>query len=228
MLLLGIDTCGATGSVALCRFADDAGQYPSADKLEVLSEAELPGKSYSALLLLTVREMLEQAGRRLSDLSALVVVNGPGSFTGVRVGVSAAKGLAESTGLPVIAVSRLAVLAAKAGKGMVCAAIDAGRGEFYAGFYGDGGPGREALVGRVEILAQAGEGIRFVVCEAAAAESLALLEPLLVEAPTAAEAVRSAWPRMAERDFDDVVRLDGNYLRRSDAEIFAKTRPAPV
>jgi len=228
MQLLGIDTCGATGSVALCRYVEEAGQLPSAESLQVLEEAELPGKSYSALLLLTVREMLERAGLRLSDLSALVVVNGPGSFTGVRVGVSAAKGLAESTGLPVIAVSRLAVLAAKGGKGVVCAAIDAGRGEFYAGFYGDGGPDREALVGRVEILAQVGEGIQFVVCEASAAESLALLKPLVVDAPTAAEAVRCAWPRMAERDFDDVVRLDGNYLRRSDAEIFAKAKPAPV
>jgi tRNA threonylcarbamoyladenosine biosynthesis protein TsaB len=110
----------------------------------------------------------------------------------------------------------------------VCAAIDAGRGEFYAGFYGDEEPGREALAGRVELLAQVGEGIRFVVCEAAAAESLALLEPVLVDAPKAAEAVRCAWPRLAERDFDDVVRLDGNYLRRSDAEIFAKAKPAPV
>jgi tRNA threonylcarbamoyladenosine biosynthesis protein TsaB len=220
MLLLGIDTCGTTGSVALCRVEDDS--------VRVLAESTMPGKTYSALLVLTIREMLEQAGATLDDLTALVVVNGPGSFTGVRVGVSAAKGLAEGTGLPVIAVSRLEVLASKTGGGPVCAAFDAGRGEFYVGFYGGDLPNREALLPRVEVLAHAGEGIRFVICDAIAAEALALVEPILVDAPTAAEAVRIALPHLAAGEFDDVVTLDANYLRRSDAEIFAKAKPAAV
>ncbi len=220
MLLLGIDTCGTTGSVALIR-AELPG---SAERFEVLAAAELPGKTYSALLVLTVRGLLARSGTSLEDLAAIVVVNGPGSFTGVRVGVSAAKGLAEATGLPVIAVSRLAVLASKAGSGPVCAVLDAGRGEFYVGFGEAGWPVREALLQRVEVLAQAGEGIRFVVCEALTAEALSLVDPILVDPPIAAEAVHLALPRLAAAEFDDVVTLDGNYLRRSDAEIFAKAK----
>ena len=71
-----------------------------------------------------VRRLMEASGFRLNELAAVVVVHGPGSFTGVRVGVSAAKGLSEAGGVPLIAVSRLALLAGRvdgAGSGACCA-----------------------------------------------------------------------------------------------------------
>jgi tRNA threonylcarbamoyladenosine biosynthesis protein TsaB len=225
MLLLGIDTCGETGSVALVRAATDGGREP---QLEVLGSAELPGKTYSALLMLTVKDLLERAPCRLEETTAVVVVNGPGSFTGVRVGVSAAKGLAEATGRPLVAVSRLAVLAAKAADGPVCVALDAGRGELYVRFSASGSPPREALLAPAELLDAIEPGTRLLVCEGTLAGALAIATPELVEVPTAADAVRLAFARVIARDFDDVAGLDGNYLRRSDAEIFSKAKTRAV
>ena len=104
-LLLAIDTCGPSGSVAL-------GRIPGRD-VEVLGQIELAGRTYSATLVSAIAELLQSAGAKLDDLDGIVVVNGPGSFTGVRVGVSAVKGLAEGRDIPVVALSRLEVLARK-------------------------------------------------------------------------------------------------------------------
>ena len=101
-LLLAIDTCGPSGSVAL-------GRIPGRD-LEIYGQTELAGRTYSATLIAAVAELLDGAGRELRDVDGIVVVNGPGSFTGVRVGVSAAKGLAQGAEIPVAALSRLEVL----------------------------------------------------------------------------------------------------------------------
>jgi tRNA threonylcarbamoyladenosine biosynthesis protein TsaB len=120
-LLLGIDTCGPTGSVALGRF--------SGQSVEILGQIELEGRSFSSTLVAAVGELLAQGGVSLRAVGAMVAVNGPGSFTGVRVGLAAVKGLAESARTPVVAVSRLEVLAAKAG--VASAALDAHRHEVF-------------------------------------------------------------------------------------------------
>ena len=120
-LLLAIDTCGPTGSVAL-------GRIPGRD-LEILGQTELAGRTYSATLISAIAELLHAAGFELSNLDGIVVVNGPGSFTGVRVGVSAAKGLAQGAGIPVVAISRLEILSRKSG--VPSAALDAHRGEVF-------------------------------------------------------------------------------------------------
>src|SRR5271154_3433596 len=120
-MLLGIDTCGGTGTIALARWSDGA--------ITLLAQTELPGKTYSAELVPAIHETLAAQGSSASELEAVVVVHGPGSFTGVRIGVSSAKALAEGLNIPLLAVSRLAVLSQKAGAN--AAVLDAGRGEFY-------------------------------------------------------------------------------------------------
>ena len=128
-----IDTAGAEGTVALAE-ASGAG-----DEVRVVATAVLPGRRASERLVAEVRRLMEAAGWRLAELAAVVVVRGPGSFTGVRVGLSAAKGFCEAGGVALIAVSRLALLAEAAdGDGMVHAVLDAGRGEFYYGAYEGG------------------------------------------------------------------------------------------
>jgi tRNA threonylcarbamoyladenosine biosynthesis protein TsaB len=154
----------------------------------------------------------------LQQMEAIILMNGPGSFTGVRVGVSAVKGLAEALHTPVIAVSRLAVLAKKAQTRY--AALDAGRGEFYFGDYANGN--HEALVSADE-LRSAAPVSAVAICEEKTAA--AFPEALLVAQPSAADALVVALPRLLVNDFDDLVSLDGNYLRRSDAELFAKPSP---
>jgi tRNA threonylcarbamoyladenosine biosynthesis protein TsaB len=189
----------------------------------VVGQEMLPGRSSSERLVPAVRGLLEARGWRLGELAAIVVVHGPGSFTGVRVGLSAAKGLSEASGVPLIALSRLALLAACAGLGdaTVYAVLDAGRGEFYLGEYVGRRCVREALSSREDLVAAVAGGA-VVVCEAKVAEALAEAHPRLVGEPSAEDALPFALERIAAGEFDDGAVVDANYLRRTDLEIFAK------
>jgi tRNA threonylcarbamoyladenosine biosynthesis protein TsaB len=224
MKILIIDTCGASGTIALV------------DATAVVASASLPGRTASERLVPTIKDLAASARITLQSLGAVVVVHGPGSFTGVRVGLSAAKGLSEALNLPLVAISRLAVLAhlAESSRGVrVQALFDAGRGEFYSGIYVDGVCFGEALVTRDRLLAtdatQSAQPSRVVVtCEPAVAQSIAELAPKLLAEPTAADAFPLALRRIQQQDFDDAAILDANYLRRTDAEIFAKPTPAAI
>src|ERR1700722_11653314 len=208
-MLLGIDTCGSAGTIALAQRVGD--------RMTVLGTTELANKTYDSLLIPRLRALLETHHVSLQEMEAIVIVNGPGSFTGGRVGVSAVKGLAEATGIPVIAVSRLRVLAQKAQKPY--AALDAGRGEFYFGDYTDGH--HEALMS-VEELRAAASVSELAICEEKA--EAAFPDAQMVDQPTATDALAVALPRLLAKDFDDLAALDGNYLRRSDAELFARPK----
>jgi tRNA threonylcarbamoyladenosine biosynthesis protein TsaB len=220
MKILLIDTCGATGSIAL------AGAAPSP---VVVS---LPGRSAAERLVPTIHSLAVGLGLSLAELDAVAVVHGPGSFTGERVGLSAAKGLCHALNLPLVAISRLAVLASLAkfaspdqpSAARIHALLDAGRGEFYSGLYADGLCLRESLQPRDQLLAEASREPHqlFVVCEPIVAQSIAELAPQLVAEPTAASALPLALARIQQRAFDDPATIDANYLRRTDAEIFAK------
>ena len=216
LLLLGIDTCGPAGSVALGLVVGKG--------LEILGQTELEGRSYSSTLVAAVGELLTQAGAQVKELAGMVAVNGPGSFTGVRVGLSAVKGLAEGARIPVVAVSRLEVLAAKAG--VESAALDAHRQEVYLRLGGPGRETRELLAGAAELASLAAAGVRIAVCDEAAELLLKSLRPgaelVRSDAPTAADALKLCAERVAAGDFVDLELLDGHYLRRSDAEIFGE------
>ncbi len=236
MLLLAIDTCGPTGSVALARQADSS----AGTALEVLGEIELEGRSYSSTLIAAVGDLLKAASVGLNILRAIVAVNGPGSFTGVRLGLSAVKGLAEPLHIPVAVVSRLEVLAANVGAD--AAALDAHRGEVFLRIGGVAARPKKAEVnaaGPTEILASAAglkaidrAPTRVAVCDEAVAALLASAWPsaevLRTAAPTASDALRLAAPRLADGAYAyaDLALLDGNYLRRSDAEIFGEATEA--
>lgn len=208
-MLLAIDTCGPSGSIALARLYGDA--------LDVIAETPLAGKTYSASLVPAIGEMLADHRTAVADLAAIIVTKGPGSFTGIRIGLSTAKGLAEAHGIPIVAVSRLAVLALTARTHS--AALDASRHEFYLGSYGENH--REALIDREAFEREAAAlGPNLACCEAVVHH----LAPaaILAAPPTAADALRFTLDRLRARDFDDPLTLDGNYLRRSDAEIFSQ------
>lgn len=221
-LILAIDTCGPTGSVALGRLAGR--------DLEIFGQIELEGKSYSATLVAAVAELLKSAGTELRDLGGIVVVNGPGSFTGVRVGLSAVKGFAEGTEIPVVALSRLEVLSRKSG--VPSAVLDAHRGEVYLRLERLGARPTEFLAGPTELVAIGPAPIRVAVCDDGAAV-LAKFWPgtqmVATPALVAADAFRLGEGRLTVGFFTDLALLDGHYLRRSDAEIFgteAERNPA--
>jgi len=219
-LLLGIDTCGPTGSVALGRWDGQA--------VRILGQIELEGRSYSSTLVAAVSELLARGGVTLREVGAIVAVSGPGSFTGVRVGLSAVKGLAEAARIPIIAVSRLEVLAAKAG--VESAALDAHRHEVFLRLDAPGEPARELLAGACELTTIDPPPPRIAICDEAAALLLASAWPqaelIRTAAPTAADALQLCVPRVAAGEFVDLALLDGHYLRRSDAEIFGEPATA--
>jgi tRNA threonylcarbamoyladenosine biosynthesis protein TsaB len=220
--ILAFDTCGEVGTVALVDLTNGT------TAVTCINQAELGGRSASAQLMPAVDEMLRQAGLDLRGLRALVVVNGPGSFTGTRVGLSTAKGLAHAAGVPIVAISRLAVLASlDNSQEDFLALLDAGRNEFYARR-----AQREWLASFEEIRAAAEAGTPLVIAEPRIAARLAawsprqagprLVGPLLVGPIDACAAARAALPRIRRGESEDLATLDANYLRRSDAELFAR------
>jgi len=222
-LILAVDTCGPSGSVALGRLAGR--------DLEILGETELEGRSYSATLVASVAGLLSDAGAAMADLGGIVAVNGPGSFTGVRVAVSTVKGLAEADRIPVVAVSRLKVLARKAQT--TSAGLDAYRGEVFLRVERAGSEAEELLAGPAELALIDPAPVRAGVCDDSAASMLLAAWPqtrlVRVAAPVASDAMRLGEALLVAGVAQDLALLDGHYLRRSDAEIFGPsnmTRPA--
>ena len=126
MLLLGIDTSTFFGSIALT------------DSDKVIAEHNVNLKTtHSERLLPGIKNLLQETGFTLKQINAIAITIGPGSFTGLRIGLSTAKALAAATGKPLIGVSTLDVLAAGvfAGEGLICAVLDARRGELYTALY---------------------------------------------------------------------------------------------
>jgi tRNA threonylcarbamoyladenosine biosynthesis protein TsaB len=216
--VLTIDTCGAVGTVALVDLEN------AATEVTCISQAELGGRAASAQLMPAIDQMVREAGLELRVLRTILVVNGPGSFTGIRVGLSTAKGLAHGSGVPIVAISRLAVLASLGDTQQdSLAVLDAGRNEFYARR-----AEREWLASFEEIATAAEGGVPLMVAEAAMAERLAAWQPARVGPLDACAAARAALTRLRSREAADLASLDANYLRRSDAELFARPASAPA
>lgn len=237
-MLLLVDTAGATGGIALAS-GDESGE------VKILGCRELHRRAFSLELIPAIQEVLVESGASLAELSAIAVIRGPGSFTGLRVGLGAVKGLAEATGKPVIALSRLAVMASalrflgdserdadlvqgdRAQGDLVHAVIDAGRAEYYYGAYRESG--WTIVTESVESLETLTSKLRntpgtVVTFEAAALDILLAFAPRQIPAAGVRQAVTLAWRSWQGGRFADVLTLDANYLRRSDAELFA--RPA--
>lgn len=223
MLLLVTDTSGKNGFVGLVRAGEGA-----EEAVEVIEEVPLAGGTFSAQLVPQISGLLEKNGLRKIDIDAFIVVSGPGSFTGLRVGLAAIKALAEILEKPIAAVSLLEGVALAAQKnGRVLAALDAGRGEVYVGEYevanGVAQVRSEGLLRKEEFLSSA-KG--FVVCTPDAAVARMLNQagnPVLhFERVTAEMLARLGWAKMRAGTTVSPAQLDANYIRRSDAEIFAK------
>lgn len=130
--IVGIDTATRAGSVALIRQGDRGAPERMA---EVAHEEEL---RHAETLLPAIDRCLERAGCALGEVSGYAVSIGPGSFTGLRVGLSTAKGLAFATGAWLVGVPTLeayATAAAQTGAGPVYVCLDARKGEVYAALF---------------------------------------------------------------------------------------------
>jgi tRNA threonylcarbamoyladenosine biosynthesis protein TsaB len=225
MLLLITDTSGRDGFVALVRASEK-----EENKIRVVEKAALAGGTFSAQLVPQIAGLVSKHGFAKTDIGAFIVASGPGSFTGLRVGLAAIKALAEILHKPIIPVSLLEVVAVASGaRGKVLAVLDAGRGEIYVGHYQvDGESARmmkEQLLRKNEFIALAQN-----------AETVSPDENLVaalradgvfaqkVDAVEAAEMGRLGWRKLRDGLVVSPEQLEANYIRRSDAEIFAKPR----
>ncbi|WP_294754329.1 tRNA (adenosine(37)-N6)-threonylcarbamoyltransferase complex dimerization subunit type 1 TsaB [uncultured Ruminococcus sp.] len=121
MLLLGIDTSGKTASAAL---------FDSENELFLAQTTLYTQKTHSQVIMPIVQDIMAQAGKELSELGGIAVANGPGSYTGLRIGVAAVKALSFGLGIKCCGVSTLLGLACNnlSYKGHICAIMKA-RGE---------------------------------------------------------------------------------------------------
>jgi tRNA threonylcarbamoyladenosine biosynthesis protein TsaB len=230
MLLLTIDTSGKNGSLALAVATEG---NPDVKLLEAVA---LAGGTFSAQLVPQIAVLLAKHGHTKSDLAGFAVVSGPGSFTGLRVGLAAIKALAEVLQKPIAAVSLLeAVAASSVKRGRVLAALDAGRAETYIGDYElEGFPKMhsERLVARDEFLAEVrggeadGAGRQVVTPHAALAEIVrsAGVPCDDIAYPSAEVIALLGWQHIQRGQTVRPEDLEANYIRRSDAEIFSQPR----
>jgi tRNA threonylcarbamoyladenosine biosynthesis protein TsaB len=217
--LLALDTTTARGSLAL--LADDA----------VEAEMRVVSDAHSRWVMDGVRLLLASRDVEASGIDVFAVTLGPGSFTGVRVGLSTIQGLALATGRPCVGLSSLEVLASLAppGAGTVVAVVDAFRNEVFGAAYGPGGArtepracGIEALVaGLPGPLTLVGDGLaRHAASVRAARPEARMPEIDLFLAPALG---RLAWARHRAGDSLPPESLRPLYLRGADIR---PSRPA--
>jgi tRNA threonylcarbamoyladenosine biosynthesis protein TsaB len=236
MLLLSIDTSGRSGSIALARGNDDG-------TCEVIEVVPLTGGTFSAQLVPQIAALLAKHGFTKLDIGAFTVASGPGSFTGLRIGLAAIKGMAEILEKPIATVSLLEAVGVGAkAQGGVLALLDAGRGELYCGDYEvttDGAQLRtEKLLKREEVFAELSESqlhesktqtpaaLRSTVVTSdkgiAEAAPFAGLRVVLVDAIDAGAIARLGFRKIQSGKTVSPEQLEANYIRRTDAEILAK------
>jgi len=217
--LLAVDTSTLTAGVALL------------DGERVLERRERV-TTHSERLLPLVDELMREAGLQPGDLDGVACAAGPGSFTGLRIGLATAKGLCFATGKPLVLVSSLAALAARAPAGpTVCATIDAFKGEVYAGLFvvEDALPrplGDEQVLPPDALAAQLDDSM-WMVGDGVIHYPALLGGRRLVDhdpAPRPADVARLAAVRLRRGEHDDLAAAGPRYIRLSEPELLRLKR----
>lgn len=209
--MLAVDTTAESGSIALVRaegtIAESVLRAPDGHEHVLFDE---------------IGELLERTGIRLHDIALFACSSGPGSFTGVRVGLTAVKGLAAVLGKPAIGVSNLRAMAALGHGALRAPILDARRGEIFGAVYdAEGSSVQGETVGSLrEWLAAAPPNVTFVLKGASPFE--ASLPPQSHRVYTgnalAAAVGRIALSELSGGKTFHPGAVDANYVRRADAE----------
>jgi tRNA threonylcarbamoyladenosine biosynthesis protein TsaB len=256
MLILSADTSGKHGSVALVKFqgAPETEAFDRKDReeqaqswqittAETIELVGLEGGTFSAQLIPQIAELLSKHRLSKGAIDAFAVASGPGSFTGLRVGLAAIKALAEILQKPIAAVSLLEVMAfellfpvdAKAMSDTadsILVALDAGRNEAYVGEYSTGAefPVRvsESLLTVEELVERARhtQSRIYTPDEILCAKSseAAGTRFIQVQRPNAVAVARLGFRKIVAGQTVSPMELDANYIRRADAEIKSSER----
>ena len=226
MITLGIDTSATMISVAL------------ADNKTLLGEFFAHShQNHSASLLPMINALLRHCGLAIPEIDRFCVTQGPGSFTGLRIGVSTAKGLATAQDKPCAGVSTLAAMAAGASmlQGTLCCAMDARREQVYAALFRNGQRLTEDKALPITELEQTLEGpVWFLGDGATLCHNIMQQRPDWLLAPEQLRFQRAYGAILAaeEKDYRSATNLRATYLRPSQAERLrneasARKPPAP-
>jgi tRNA threonylcarbamoyladenosine biosynthesis protein TsaB len=217
MLILGIDTSGRRGSLALAQCEREGSR--------TLELSPLERGMFSAELVPQIAALLQKHGFTKRQISGFAVVCGPGSFTGLRVGLAVIKGLAQILEKPIAPVSLLEAIAlAGQVSGPVMTAVDAGRNEIYAGMYDVqvDRPQRlsEKVLTRSEFVAEA-SGQQVVTADETLAEVLRLsaVQVQVIVQPQADLIAQIGFRKIQAGETVTPEALDASYIRRTDAEL---------
>ena len=213
-MILSIDTTSEFGSIALT------------ERGRVIEEVPLHSADGFAHVLYGCLEQLFVRHRvNVHQMECFAASSGPGSFTGVRVGLAAVKGLAEATGKKVVAVSNLRALAFFGSAALRATVLDARRGEIYGGLYDENlQPVSQEVVAKFSEWLRTLPASGFEMISPDFSPFRELIDPG-IPLVTAPRALAAAIGSIAWADFDagrarDPVEIDANYVRRSDAELF--------
>jgi tRNA threonylcarbamoyladenosine biosynthesis protein TsaB len=199
-VILSIDTTSEFGSIALTEANEVIEEI-------VLHEAE----GFGHVLFPHIEQLLGRNGVTVQQMECFAAASGPGSFTGVRVGLAAVKGLAEATGKRVAAVSNLRALAWFGTAPLRAVTMDARRGEVYAAVYSSD---LEIVMPEVVIALD-----RWI---AGLPEGCEMISTVEKPRALAAAIGHIAWDDFTLGRSSDPAEVDANYVRRSDAELFWK------
>ena len=215
-VLLAIDTSGRSGGIAVASYD---GEYSV-----VLAESEIAGGTFSAELIPQIDALLSALELAVTDVAAIGVVTGPGSFTGLRIGLAAVKGICEVRPVPVVPVSMLELIASVTETEEVVTLLDAGRSEAYVGRF----TVREhiAAAGAEEVVAvNAISRARLMLTpDASIASAIGTIQ---VPRPSVGDLAQYAVRKLARGAAVSADALDAHYIRRSDAELFSKPASSP-
>ncbi len=206
MKILALDVTSEFGSIALL------------DGAKLIEQVAVHSpEGFAHVLFQEIEALLALHGWTIADVEGFAATSGPGAFTGVRVGLTVVKGLAEACGRKVVAVSNLRALACFGSAELRAAVLDARRGDVYGGVYDSSGRAvQDEVVTKLETwLAGLPAGAEIV------AQGIELERPYTRAPREIAAAVgRIAAEEFAEGGGKDPAEIDANYVRRSDAELF--------
>ena len=220
MVILAVDTTSRAGSLALARDGE----------VMECSAVEAPD-GFGQILYQEIENVLKKRGLKISDIDGYAAASGPGSFTGIRVGMTAVKALAEVNGKQAVAVSNLLAMA-EAGHGRLRAPVlDARREQVYAAVYDSelravvpecviAWPDFLGLIGGHEVTFLAQSTKLFEAAGAAPLPAAGALNPHVIIAEPLAGAVARVAARAFQRgEAAPPEAIDANYVRKSDAEL---------
>lgn len=220
MNILAIDTSSTVASVAIVSEGKVLAEYNVCN-----------GKTHSQIIMPMISDALDKAGLTMSDIDVFATSLGPGSFTGLRIGVATAKTFAQATGKKIIGISSMAGLSANVPADenlLVCPIVDARRGNVFNAVYKNGVCLKDDRLISVELLAKELDGQKVVFLGDGCGKYKDYLKSVLgdnsvflsehLSMPRASSIAFLALMRAEKSDYDDLFSLTPIYVRSSQAE----------